>query len=108
MIIWTTAGLFSLTENEDPTHVNIEARDQSEIDLLKATLRLVDLEDEIKDEFQNRHGYTVVLSKADAESWFSFEMEHWIGKQNLGRQFVQTGDVQRAIALEKLLMNMEK
>ena len=107
MIIWTTAGLFSLTENTDSAYVNIEARDQSEIDLLKATLRLVDLEDEIKDEFQTTHGYTLVLSKVDAESWFSFEIEHWVNAP-LGRQFVQTGDVHRAIALEKLLMNLEK
>lgn len=107
MIIWTTAGLFSLVANADSAYVNIEARDLEEIALLKATLRLVDLEDEIKDEFQTQHGHTIVLSKADAESWFSFELEHWVSAP-LGRQFVQTGDLQRAIALEKLLMNMEK
>lgn len=107
MIIWTTAGLFSFTENADPTLVNIEARNKAEVDLLKATLRLIDLEDEIKDEFQTSHGYVTVLSKADAASWFAFEMEHWLGP-NLGRQFVQNGNTQSAIALEKLLMNMEK
>lgn len=108
MIIWTTAGLFSLTENVNTAYVNIEARDLTEVELLKATLRLVDLEDEIKDEFKAEHGYTIVLSKSDVESWFAFEMEHWLGKQNLGRQFVQNGNAHSAIALEKLLMNMEK
>lgn len=107
MIIWTTAGLFSLTENTDPAYVNIEARDLAEVDLLKATLRLVDLENEIREEFQAEHGFTIVLSKADAESWFAFEMEHWLGAP-LGRQFVQNGNVHNAIALEKLLMNLEK
>lgn len=100
--------MFSLTENADSAYVNIEARNLEEVDLLKATLRLVDLEDEIKEEFQAEHGYTIVLSKSDADSWFAFEMEHWLGKENLGRQFVQNGNVHSAIALEKLLMNMEK
>jgi hypothetical protein len=107
MIIWTTAGLFSLVEDENPYYVVIEARDVAEADTLRSTLRLVDLEDEIDDEFQTPHGYALRLLKTDAQEWLRFEFDHWM-KEPLARQFGKLEDTRSAIALEKLLMNLEK
>lgn len=107
MIIWTTAGLFSLVEDVNPYYVIIEARDRAEAETLKSTLRLVDLEDEITDEYPTPHGYALRLLKTDAQEWLRFEFDHWM-KEPLARQFGKLEDSQSAIALEKLLMNLEK
>jgi hypothetical protein len=107
MIIWTTAGLFSLVEGRNPYYVIIEGRDREEIETLKSTFRLVDLEDEIIEEFQTAHGFAVELLKTDAQEWLRFEFEHWM-KEPLPLQFGRLEDSRSAIALEKLLMNLEK
>jgi hypothetical protein len=107
MIIWTTAGLFSIVEDENPYYVIIEARNKDEAEILKSTLRLVDLEDEITNEYQTRHGYALRLLKTDAQEWLRFEFDHWM-KEPLARQFGKLEDTQSAIALEQLLMNLEK
>lgn len=107
MIIWTTAGLFSIVEDENPYYVNIEARNKEEAETLKSTLRLVDLEDEITDEYPVLHGYVLQLLKTDAQEWLRFEFDHWL-KEPLARQFGKLEDSRSAIALEKLFMNLEK
>lgn len=108
MIIWTTAGLFSLVESEhNPYYADIEARDEAEIQTLKDTLRLVDMEDEIVDEFKSQHGWVIRMLKTDVQRWLEFETQYWI-KEPLARQFGKLEDSRNAIALEKLLMSLEK
>lgn len=107
MIIWTTAGFFSLVSAENPYYVNIEARDKLEAETLKSTLRLVDLEDEIVDEYPTPHGYVIRILKTDALLWLEFEFAHWMNEP-LARQFGKLEDSRSAIALEKLEMNLEK
>lgn len=105
MIIWTTAGLFSLVEEQNPDYVKIEARCKDEIDALTSTLRLVDIN--IDTTYVTEDGHGIILAKEDASEWLQFEMDHWIGEP-LGRQFVKVGDMRSAIAYEQLLMNLEK
>lgn len=94
--------MFSLTEDTDPEFVVIEGRDDEEIDRLIQTLRLVDIVENYDQE--NRK---VLLYKDDAVEWLRFELAHWISKP-LGKQFVENDQIREAIALEKLMMNMEK
>jgi hypothetical protein len=105
MIIWTTAGLFTLVEAKNPRYVKIKASSLEQIQSLLNTLRLIDIEEEI--DHVDEGTYVVEMHKDDVSSWFNFELDHWI-KEDLGRQFVKLEDFDSAIAYEKLLMNLEK
>lgn len=104
MIIWTTAGLFSILESPNPDYVIIEARTENEIDLLKQTLKLIDLwDDGVLDIDEGRQ---IRLRKVDACEWFGFELDWWLG-EGLGKQLLKGGAIKEAVALEKLMMALE-
>jgi hypothetical protein len=105
MIIWTTAGLFSVVEATNPEYVKIKANSSEAIDRLIDTLRLIDIHEEV--DHVEGSSYFIEILKEDVSEWLAFEMQYWVS-EDLGRQFVRLEDFTSAIAYEKLLMNLEK